>query len=119
MDTRVALQVDDILTREGWHPTTQEYWDELDSRLKKYLPHRYNLEHNANTAGQQSGKRSPVAGSGRENSGSSGGSSSSFTLSPERVSAMKEAGLWSDPAKREKAIARYREHDRLAKQGDK
>lgn len=118
MDTRIALQVDDALTREGWQPTTQEYWDELDSRLKKYLPHRYNSEHNSNTAGQQGGRRSPVAGSGREGSGGGAGQQS-FTLSPERVNAMKEAGLWSDPAKREKAIARYREHDRQVKQGEK
>ena len=41
-DSRVALTIDNALAEEGWDPTTAEYWEELDNRLQRYLPHVYN-----------------------------------------------------------------------------
>jgi hypothetical protein len=35
-----------------------------------------------------------------------------FILSPERVAAMKEAGLWDNPKLRQNAIDKYRTWDR-------
>ena len=35
-----------------------------------------------------------------------------FTLSPERVRAMKEAGFWDDPEKRDQMIKRFYQGDR-------
>jgi hypothetical protein len=35
-------------------------------------------------------------------------------LSKERVEAMQQAGMWSDPAKRDKMIRRYMEQDKAA-----
>lgn len=120
-DTQVALLIDNALTAEGWRPTTKEYWDELDARLKKYLPHRYNQDHDSDmqgseNLGQQNGQRqnrqngSPVAGSGREGNGNGNGKGK-FVLSAERVAAIKEAGMWDDPDKRSQAIANYRSYD--------
>ena len=107
-DSRIALVIDNSLATEGWDPRTPEYYDELDTRLKKYLPHRYNSGY---TAPQGDEKRStpPTGGSAQTRSGSG---NSNYTLSPERVRAMKEAGMWDDPDKRKSMIRRYMEQDR-------
>jgi len=107
-DSRITLTIDNSLAEEGWDPRTPEYWEELDTRLKKYLPHRYNSGY---TAPQGDEKRStpPTGGSSQTRSGSG---NSNYTLSPERVRAMKEAGMWDDPEKRKSMIRRYMEQDR-------
>ena len=106
LDSRVAASVDAALHEEGWDPTKKEYWEELDTRLKKYLPHRYSLAHNKGTGGQ----RSPVAASGRQEAAGNG--KGTFTLSPDRVKAIKEAGKWEDPKERASMIKAYRDYDR-------
>jgi hypothetical protein len=106
-DSRVALTIDGALTEEGFDPKTSEYWEELDSRLQKYLPHRYTDE--ADEKPVQRKPRAVVTGSGRENATSSGNKPGSFTLTPEQVRAMKDAGMWDDAQKRLKMIKRYAE----------
>jgi len=101
-DTQIAKVIDNRLVSEGWDPATQDYWDELDNRLQKRLPHRYTR----NT--EETSRRSPrsvVTGSSREMSGRVG--SNQFVLEPEQVRAMKDAGFWDDPEKRNKMIKRY------------
>lgn len=105
-DSRVALTIDNQLTEEGFDPATGEYWEELDNRLQRYLPHRYTDE--ADVKPVQRKPRSVVTGSGRENATSSG-KAGTFTLTPEQVRAMKDAGMWDDPEKRMKMIKRYAE----------
>lgn len=103
-DSKVLTALDNSLTAEGWDATTDEYWAELESRAKKYLPHR--LTHPAPV------KRpvNPVAGSSTQpSSGANGGG---FTLSPERVAAIKAAGMWDDTAARAKMIKSYRDYDK-------
>ena len=104
-DSKVALAVDQAMGEEGWNPKTAEYWEELDNRLQKYLPHRYTGETDEKPI-RNSRPRSAVTGSGRESASSSGGKNT-FTLSPEQVRAMKDAGMWDDPDKRAKMIRRY------------
>lgn len=106
-DSRVTLMLDQSLAQEGWDPTTPEYWKELDSRVKKYLPHRANQGKMTSTK-----PKSVVAGAGRESTSSSTKASNTYRLSAERVSALKEAGLWDDPKKRAEAIKRFREYDK-------
>lgn len=105
-DSKVTTQVDQTLTEEGWDPKSPEYWEELDKRLTKYLPHRYN-----GGTERQKGPRSVVTGSSREAS-TSGTRPSEFRLSAERVKAIKEAGMWDDPTKRNSMIRKYAEFDR-------
>ena len=102
-DSEIAKVIDQKLVKEGWNPNTSEYWEELDNRLLKRLPHRYNVNHDERSSRKP---RSIVTGSGRENIASSG-SKNSFTLSPEQVRAMKDAGFWDDPSKRARMIKRY------------
>jgi hypothetical protein len=54
-----------------------------------------------------------VTSSGRETTATT--KSNEFRLSPDRVAAMKEAGMWDDPTLRQKAIRNYANWDRSNK----
>jgi len=105
-DSKVALTIDNAMAEEGWNPKTQEYWEELDNRLAKYLPHRYSNVVDTSVNPSTRRPRSVVTSSGRESAASSGGKNS-FTLTPDQVRAMKDAGMWDDPDKRAKMVRRY------------
>lgn len=107
-DSRVALTIDQQMAEEGWTPTSPEYWDELDNRLQKYLPHRYNGG-NGEESHTPRKRRSVVTSTGRE---SVSVGKNTFTLSPEQVKAMKDAGMWDDPDKRSRMIKRYAQEAR-------
>lgn len=111
LDSKIAKQVDEALMAEGWDPTSEDYWDELDNRLQQYLPHRYNRKADENPSSSRSKPRSMVTSSGRESPASAGGKNT-FTLSPEQVRAMKDAGFWDDPEKRARMIKRYAQEAR-------
>ena len=102
-DSQIAKIIDKKLTDEGLDPTSQDYWEEFDSRLQKRLPHLY-------TEREQRSERRPrsyVTGSERESMGS--GNTVNFRLEPEQVRAMKDAGFWDDKVLRAKMIKRYAE----------
>ena len=111
-ESEIAQVIDKKLTAEGFDPTSEDYWDELDDRLKKYLPQQYNSSYNASSVKHQR-PRSVMTSSGRETTATT--KSNEFRLSPDRVNAMKEAGMWSDPELRQKAIRKYAEWDRTNK----
>jgi len=92
-DSDIARVIDAQLAKENYDPTSQEYWEELDSRLRDRLPNK------------QRRPRSVVTGSERESPAQSSGDS--FYVSPERVKAMKDAGFWDDPKMRAKMIKQY------------
>jgi hypothetical protein len=110
-DSKIALTLDQTLTEEGWDPKSPDYWEELENRLHKYLPHRYTNSKN-NESYSKSRPKSVVTSSGRESS-SGGGGRNTFTLSPEQVRAMKDAGMWDDADKRANMIKRYAQEARL------
>lgn len=110
-DSRIAKKMDEVLVEEGWDPKDPDYWDELDSRLQKSLPHRYNVATDNNSVVRK--PRNTVASSGREASTAFGGSNrTQFTISPERVKAMKEAGAWDNPERKKAMIANFMKYDR-------
>lgn len=119
LDSRIVRQIDDAIMAEGFDPRSADYWEELSERVSQYLPHRAqkgvsrvnNNGYNGDEPGQRSVRRSAVAGSGREAAPGGAGKRTSFTLSPERVKALKDAGVWDDPKKRDDAIRRYRDYD--------
>jgi len=109
LDSRIAKMVDEELTKEGWDPKSEDYWDELDNRLSKRINHRYNETMDVKPSSK--GPRSVVTSSGRESvNGSS--NRNTFTLKPEQVRAMKDAGMWDDPQKRAKMIKTYAQYAR-------
>jgi hypothetical protein len=112
-DSKIALTLDQALSDEGWDPKTAEYWNELENRLQRYLPHRYNGENSGESYSKKRHK-SVMTSSGRESS-SSGGGRNTFTLSQEQVRAMKDAGMWDDPDKRAKMTRRYIQEARQQK----
>jgi hypothetical protein len=101
----VSLTIDQAMAEEGWNPKTPQYWEELDTRLQKYLPHRYTVGEDEKPA--QRRPRSFVTGSGRESASSSAIGRNQFALTRDQVSAMKDAGMWDDAEKRAKMIRRY------------
>jgi hypothetical protein len=106
MDSEIAQRLDKKLTDEGYDPSSEDYWDELDDRVAKYLPHR-----TGNAAPQRAATQRPrMTGSGRESAPT--GRANEFRISPDRVSAMKEAGMWDNPELRAKAIKKYAAWDR-------
>lgn len=115
MDSDVVLKLDDRLVKEGWNPTTEEYWEELDARVKKYLPHRASVVYNRPQGNQGSKQRVPVAGSSQD---SSSGTKGSYRLSAERVQALKDAGSYDDPVKRADAIKRFQQYDKEHSNGN-
>jgi hypothetical protein len=112
MDSEIAQRLDKKLTDEGYDPASEDYWEELDDRIKKYLPHKSNSGYNDSSVRNQR-PRSAVTSSGRETTATT--KSNEFRLSPDRVAAMKEAGMWDDPALRQKAIRNYASWDRSNK----
>jgi hypothetical protein len=114
MDSKIAKQIDEQLHAEGWNPAGSDYWEEMDNRLRKYIPHRYNDDYEDSSSRRK--PRSHVTSSGRENAASAGGRQS-FELKPEQVKAMKDAGFWDDPKKRLSMIKRYAEQQRSQSRG--
>lgn len=99
-DSKIAKVIDQELAAEDWDPADPEYWEELDSRLKARLPHRYVAK------GEKTQRRGgPTASSRTANPGVK--SAGTITLSKARVDAIKDAGAWDDPAKRAKMIKAY------------
>jgi hypothetical protein len=110
-DSLIAKKHDEALIAEGWDASDPDYWQELDSRLQKALPHRYNVSKDVNSDVRK--PRNTVASSGREASASFGGSNrSQFVLTPERVKAMKDAGAWDNPTRKAKMIENFIKFDR-------
>ena len=113
-DSRVTLKASEMLVEEGWDPKDPDYWDELDSRLQKALPHRYNDSTDSNSTVRK--PRNVVGSSGREASAAYGGTNrTQFVLTPERVNAMKEVGAWENPVRKQKMIENFIKFDRQNK----
>lgn len=108
-DSQVVLAIDRQLALERLDPTTDSYWDELSRRVEKYLPHRVKRGKIETVEG---GSKNPTPPPSRGVSGSKPGRKETYTLSKERVNAMKDAGVWDDPKARADMIRRYREMDR-------
>lgn len=113
VDSKIAHSIDVALTEEGYDPSSTDYWEELDERMQKYLPHRANQGYSTGTRNPR--PRSVVSSSGRESMTSA--KSNEFRLSPQRVAAIKEAGMWDKPELRNKMIRKYADFDRQQKRG--
>jgi hypothetical protein len=110
-DSQIAKKLDELLVTEGMNPSDPDYWDELDNRLQKALPHRYNDTSDGNSAVRK--PRNVVGSSGREASAAYGGNNrTQFVLSPERVKAMKEVGAWDNPTRKKAMIENFIKYDR-------
>ena len=111
-DSRIAKKIDEVMSTQGWNPTDPDYWEELDSRLQRELPHRYNDSNDTDTRDVRR-PRNVVGSAGREASAAYGGSNrTQFVLSPDRVKAMKEVGAWDNPERKARMVKQFIEFDR-------
>lgn len=128
-DSAKVMSLDRKMAAEGWDPNTAGYWEELRERVKEEIPHRFDEdeEDRGDDRGERGRerqrdarderdderprRRQTTGGSGRE--GGERGSANSFYLSAARVAALKEAGMWDDPAKRAKMIKTYKARDEV------
>ena len=128
-DSRILSAIDNTMANEGWDPRSPTYWAELESRAKQYLGHRFKGQETTqeraaggnggyNPTSQPQRPKSPVAGGGSNNFDGGGGGGTKYRLSAERVKAMKEAGIWEDPKRREGMIKRYQELDKQTASGN-
>lgn len=107
-DSVIARAIDEAWAREaqrqGISPASEEYWDELDARVKRRLAKP------EPAADRQRRKGPPVTGRGEGSPRTS--TSEKFYLSAERKDALVKAGIWDDPEKRQAMIKRFREYDK-------
>jgi len=107
-DSAIARAIDEAWAKEaqkqGISPSSEDYWDELDSRVKRRL---------GMASSDRERKRSapPVTGRG-EYTARPSTSDKEFYLTPDRKKALQDVGAWEDPEKRRRFIKRYREYDR-------
>ena len=85
--TAAALAIDADLKQEGFSPTEDEYYQEIDSRLKESFPHKYKKEE---TRMQETSPAQVVAGGTR----STPSSNKKVKLSKEDV---RLANKWNIP----------------------
>lgn len=104
-DSAIVLAIDNKLAQDGYDPRTEEYWDELNDRVKRRLPEKFKSTRKP-TGG-------PAIGSGREHAPVS--TRKEIYISPDRKAALIEAGAWDDPVLRQRYIKRYAEYDRANK----
>ena len=105
-DSVVARAIDEAWAvearQQGITPASEDYWDELDSRVKRRL---------GNAAADRQRKRGAPPPSGRGETTTSTTKERVF-LSPDRIKALKDANAWDDPEMRKRYIRRFQEWDR-------
>lgn len=107
-DSMVAKAVDSSLIAEGFDPASKRYWKELNRRLAERLPHRFDEDGEASYNEPKAGRRGPPVGGSRDITPGK----RQVYVSPERVQALKDAGIWDDPQRREKILKMYSAYDR-------
>jgi len=111
-ESRLAMAINQTLLQEGYRPNTPAFWNELASRSERFIkPKRAARNDDADDDDRPARARGgpPVGGSGRE---AAPNGKLRVHVTPERRRAMEEAGVWQDPAAREKLLRRYAEYDR-------
>jgi hypothetical protein len=100
-DSAVTKAIDNELVRDGYNPTTREYWEELTSRV-------------ADAIGDEgepktTRRRAPPTGNTRQHAPAS--TRKEIYVTPERKQAMMEAGVWDDPVQRQRYLKAYQAYD--------
>lgn len=105
-DSAIVLAIDSALVKDGYNPASEDYWDELRSRVERRLPDKFS----ANKSKQREARGGPNLGSGKEHAPPS--TRKEVYISAERKQALIDAGVWDDPVLRQRYVKRYMEYDR-------
>lgn len=122
-DSRRVAAIDDRLVKEGYNPSSPEYWDELTDRVKEALPHKFKDRrngHDDDEDDEDEDRGSRGSGKDRRGSGprfSTGGrerplKKNEVYVSPDRKQAMIDAGVWDDPVLRKRYLRTYKNWDK-------
>jgi hypothetical protein len=110
-DSAIVMAIDQSLSRDGYNPQTEEYWDELTARSARRLPERFDDNSERKTSKpSRKARGGPAVGSGKEHAPSS--TRREVYISPERKAALVEAGVWDDPVLRTRYVKRYAAYDK-------
>jgi hypothetical protein len=137
-DSAIAFAVEQTVFREGrLQPRSDDYWEEVDRRLAKRLPERYDVrgrdpddddeddderggraprngQRRVNGDNRTNGARRPsgptIKVGGRERTLRKG----EVFIDEDRKAAMIEAGVWDDPTARDRFLKAYQTYDREA-----
>lgn len=105
-DSRITKAIDDGLAKEGYDPRSRAYWEELTRRVES----RVNGGEAASERSRDTSRRkAPPTGGGREHAPVS--TRKEVHVTPERKQAMIDAGVWDDPAARQRYLKAYRDYD--------
>ena len=102
-DSKIAFVIDGQLAQEGYDPKSSEYWEELEHRCQKRLPHLFKQEQR-----ERARPKAIVSGSG----GNGAPRPQQIRLTASQVQAIKDAGMWDDIPQRNRMIKRYAEQSR-------
>jgi hypothetical protein len=110
-DSAIVMAIDQSLSRDGYNPQTEEYWDELTARSARRLPERFDDSvSEKSTKTTRKARGGPAVGSGKEHAPAS--TRKEVYISPERKAALVEAGVWDDPVLRTRYVKRYAAYDK-------
>lgn len=118
-DSTIVRAIDVALSKDGFDPTEEDYWEELTARVKRRLPERFkgaaksrprddedDMDENEDEPEvRTSGPR--FSSGGRERPLKKG----EVYVSAERKQAMKEYGVWEDPVARNRMLRKYAQWD--------
>jgi hypothetical protein len=107
-ESAIVLAIDNALSKDGYDPKSEDYWDELRHRASRRLPERFGKAPAPRS--ERTPRGGPAVGSGREHAPAS--TRKEIHISPERKAALMEAGVWDDPVLRMKYAKRYADYDR-------
>lgn len=113
-DSAIVMAIDQALSKDGYNPQTEEYWDELTLRAARRLPERFDEDDvpakKSTRKTTRKARGGPAVGSGKEHAPTS--TRKEIYISPERKQALMDAGVWDDPVLRTKYVKRYAQYDK-------
>lgn len=101
-DSALTKAIDNELAREGYDPTSREYWEELTERVSEAIG-------GGGEPKPKPRRKSPPTGATREHAPPS--TKKEIFVTPERKQAMIEAGVWDDPVLRQRYLKAYQAYD--------
>ncbi len=123
-DSRIINSIEQQLLKEGFIARDPDYWDELNARKDKYLPHRRGSDTGSDDDDEPQNQRQqssqqmdpprkpPTRGGGKSSSGGNADALGDGRMAKLRREALEQAGIWKDPEKRKKYTSLYKQYDR-------
>jgi hypothetical protein len=121
-DSAMVLALDNGVVRDGYDPSTPDYWRELEKRVRAKMPQKFKAaaaepndddeDDEDEVPSQPVNAKKPAGGPKLPSNSTGSGNGNTVYISRERKQAMIDAGVWDDPVLRKKYVKRYAEWDR-------